>query len=222
MGEVRQDKNEGDRWIQHYCSSHQILLVGEGDFSFAASLARKFGDAVNMIATSLDSKDDLIRCYPFAKTNLKELEDCRCSVLHDVDVHTMVSHPLLLSKSFDRIIFNFPHSGFYFKEDHWLQIFFHVRLVSGFFKSAVDMLTENGEIHITHKTANPYSKWEIEKLAEEVGLYLLEKVPFVIFDYPGYVNRRGSGDRKAETFLVGQCSTFKFALNLAGEFIHLV
>ncbi|KAB1217254.1 hypothetical protein CJ030_MR4G021067 [Morella rubra] len=56
MGEVRQDKNEGDRWIQHYCSSHQILLVGEGDFSFAASLARKFGDAVNMIATSLDSK----------------------------------------------------------------------------------------------------------------------------------------------------------------------
>lgn len=48
------DKEE--KWIKHYSSRHEILLVGEGDFSFAACLARSFGSAANMVATSLDSK----------------------------------------------------------------------------------------------------------------------------------------------------------------------
>lgn len=49
----------------------------------------------------------------------------------------------------------------------------HRRLVKGFFKSASDMMEENGEVHVTHKTTDPYSKWEIEKLAEEAGLFLV-------------------------------------------------
>lgn len=47
---------ESEKWIQHYSSHHKILLVGEGDFSFAACLAKSFGSADNMGATSLDSK----------------------------------------------------------------------------------------------------------------------------------------------------------------------
>ncbi|XP_012849416.1 PREDICTED: uncharacterized protein At4g26485-like [Erythranthe guttata] len=43
----------------NYSSSHRILLVGEGDFSFSACLAVAFGSASNMIATSLDSQDDI-------------------------------------------------------------------------------------------------------------------------------------------------------------------
>ena len=45
-----------ERWIRHYCSSHKMLLVGEGDFSFSACLAVAFGSARNMVATSLDSR----------------------------------------------------------------------------------------------------------------------------------------------------------------------
>ena len=45
-----------EKWIEHYSSSHKILLVGEGDFSFAVCLAKAFGTAENMIATSSDSK----------------------------------------------------------------------------------------------------------------------------------------------------------------------
>ncbi|TQD77738.1 hypothetical protein C1H46_036723 [Malus baccata] len=45
-----------EKRIKHYSSYQKILLVGEGDFSFAVCLARAFGLAVNMVATSLDSR----------------------------------------------------------------------------------------------------------------------------------------------------------------------
>lgn len=45
-----------EKKIVHYSSSQKILLVGEGDFSFATCLAKAFGSASNMVATSLNSR----------------------------------------------------------------------------------------------------------------------------------------------------------------------
>ncbi|XP_057841212.2 uncharacterized protein LOC131050913 isoform X2 [Cryptomeria japonica] len=45
-----------ERRIKHYSNLHQILLVGDGDFSFSLALANAFGSASNMVATSLDSR----------------------------------------------------------------------------------------------------------------------------------------------------------------------
>lgn len=45
-----------EKWIKHYSSRHKILLVGEGDFSFALCLANAFGSASNIVATSFDSR----------------------------------------------------------------------------------------------------------------------------------------------------------------------
>lgn len=44
-----------EKWLKYYSSYHEILLVGEGDFSFSLSLAMSFGSASNIVATSLDS-----------------------------------------------------------------------------------------------------------------------------------------------------------------------
>jgi 25S rRNA (uracil2634-N3)-methyltransferase len=96
----------------------------------------------------------------------------------------------------------------------YIYIFFsrlHRKVISGFLSNANHMLTENGEVHITHKTAYPFRKWEIVELAEEIGLFLVEKVPFQRWHYPGYMNKRGSGAKINRTFRVGECSTFKFA-----------
>lgn len=89
----------------------------------------------------------------------------------------------------------------------------HQELVRGFLKSAVNMLKENGEIHVTHKTAYPFNRWEIEMLGVGFGLRLVEKVPFYLWHYPGYQNKRGDGSRCDESFPVGVCSSFKFAKN---------
>lgn len=50
---------EEEKRLMCYSSFHQILLVGEGDFSFALCLANAFGSASNIVASSLDSYGEL-------------------------------------------------------------------------------------------------------------------------------------------------------------------
>jgi len=79
-----------------------------------------------------------------------------------------------------------------------------------FLKNARTLLSENGEIHITHKAYGPYKKWELVKQAEECGLLLKGSVRFRITDYPGYTNRRGAGSNGGGSFSLGKCQTYKF------------
>ncbi|VVA26999.1 PREDICTED: At4g26485 [Prunus dulcis] len=204
-----------------YSSYQKILLVGEGDFSFAACLARAFGSAANIVATSLDSREFLMVNYSKAMSNLKELEDRGCTILHCVDCKTMNLHPRLYNKRFDRIIFNFPHSGYSnglsSSEYSIFQILSHQNLVGAYFKSAREMLTETGEVHVTHKTTYPFSEWNIVTLALEAGLFLVDVESFSLWNYPGYQNKRGAGICD-QTFPVGKSSIFKFSKYLPVSF----
>ncbi|KAL3623864.1 hypothetical protein CASFOL_032680 [Castilleja foliolosa] len=200
-----------EKWIKHYSNCHRILLVGEGDFSFALCLATAFGDASNIVATSLDSQEMLrSKYFGSAIANIGILKDKGCTVLHGVDANTMSQHPYLKHMKFDRIVFNFPHAGFITREHDSYQISCHQDVVRGFMRNGFNMLTEKGEVHVTHKTAYPFSKWGIEGLGEESGLKLSGSVGFCRFEYPGYVNRKGAGHLAGETFPVGTCCTYKF------------
>ncbi|KAF8022392.1 hypothetical protein BT93_F0047 [Corymbia citriodora subsp. variegata] len=164
---------EEEKRIMHYSNLHKILLVGEGDFSFAACLAQALGSAVNIVATSLDSQVSLKLLYKRAGANMEILQGLGGTILHE-------------TLMFQDIATDDVAVGFFFRR--------HQELVRGFLKNAKSMLTRNGEIHVTHKTAYPFSKWEIEKLAEEdEELHLVEKAKFSDSDYPGYVNKRGDG-----------------------------
>lgn len=205
---------EEEKWMNHYSSSQKILLVGEGDFSFSACLAKNFGSARNMVATSLDSKGTLKTKHWSSAAHLAELKSLGCRVLHDVDATYMNHHPILRRDKFDRIIFNFPHAGHdpEFCERHDPLIERHKQLLEVFFKSSSRMLREGGEVHVAHRKDKPYNRWELETLAKKAGLALIECVEFKKADYPGYHNKRGGGIKSNQKFPLGECFTFKFSL----------
>ncbi|XP_054796999.1 heavy metal-associated isoprenylated plant protein 41-like [Prosopis cineraria] len=213
---VEEEPSE-EKWMKYYSSHHRILLVGEGDFSFSLCLAQSFGSAVNIIASSLDTYDQLLRKYEKAVSNVLALTRLGAMVLHGVDATEMKSHDDLKMKKFDRIIFNFPHAGFHGKEDSFSLIQEHKNLVRGFFMNARSMLRPDGEIHVNHKTTPPYHYWCIRELGIQSFLCLIECVVFKKEDYPGYNNKRGDGSRSDEPFSLGKCSTFKFKLLMKEE-----
>ncbi|XP_050368357.1 uncharacterized protein At4g26485-like [Argentina anserina] len=208
------EEESEERWRKHYSSRHRILLVGEGDFSFALSLATHFGSARNMVATSLDSQEKMYSKYNNAITNVRELEEKGCLVLYGVDAKTMSQHFFLSTQRFDRIVYNFPHVGFLFREESHCQIQLNKRLVKGFLRNAKLLLKkQGGEIHISHKEGHPYDKWDLVKKADKIGgLKLNQSVPFCKDDYPGYDNKRAHGTLPDASFHLGDCTTYMFTL----------
>ncbi|KAH0465084.1 hypothetical protein IEQ34_005187 [Dendrobium chrysotoxum] len=215
MGEaaaaVSSESGEGKReiWIKHYSSSHRILLVGEGDFSFSACLAKAFGSAMNMVATSYDNLGKLLEKHSTARIYLDELKSLGCTLLHGINVKDMHEYSFLKAQRFDRIIFNFPHAGHHsgLREIYEVVILMHKKLLCDFFSSARCLLSENGEIHVSHRDDHPYNKWYIRGSAKERGLILKEMVGFQKEDYPDYENKRGGDIRSNETFPLGNMTS---------------
>ncbi|XP_013614459.1 PREDICTED: uncharacterized protein At4g26485-like [Brassica oleracea var. oleracea] len=212
MKEILKKVNQTSERVSHYNNKQKILLVGEGDFSFSLCLAKAFGSATNITATSLDTREELEQKYKDAKNNVEELERRGCTVIHGVNVHSMdKDHRVVRSIVYDRIIFNFPHAGFHFgRETDSYTILQHQEVVKGFFLSAKELVDASGEIHVTHKIAHPFTSWNIKTLGEEKGLNCVREKEFYTFQYPGYSNKRGSGIDCDSSFPVGLSSTFMF------------
>ncbi|KAI3949532.1 hypothetical protein MKW92_023452 [Papaver armeniacum] len=202
------------KWIKHYSSSHKILLVGEGDFSFSTCLAQTFGSAHNMVATSLDSYLLVISYYSNASRNINELKSRGCEVRHMIDATTMAQDSSLWQHKFDRIVFNFPYeheaSNNLFNRSTKLEL--HRNLVRLFLENAKKLLGVNGEIHVTHKTNSFHCEWDLPELASETGLRLIEQVDFNLSDYSGYNNKFGiiNGIVRDTPFNCQPSSTYKF------------
>ncbi|KAL7088177.1 hypothetical protein ACP275_13G112500 [Erythranthe tilingii] len=198
------------RPIKHYSSGHRILVVGDGDFSFSTCLARAFGCASNMTATSLDSQRFLLLNYASALPNLMELKARNCKVIHDIDATEMASHSIIGKMKFDRIVFNFPFAGF-FDDDlpRDSQLMRHKGLVSMFMQNAVEMMSENGEIHIRNKTTDYFEEWNLKVFGLLHRLRLVETVDFDLLDYPGYDTKYGFGGDG--NFNCYPSKTYKFA-----------
>ncbi|KAJ3227848.1 hypothetical protein HDU81_006428 [Chytriomyces hyalinus] len=184
-------------------SHHQtMLLVGEGNFSFANSLISNiYVEAPeNMTATSFDTLEVVKEKYPDAEVILNNLEESGVTLFHGVDASNISKCKPLKGKKFDIIVFNFPHVGAGIK-DQDRNIMANQELIAGFFKSALQHLNPNGEIHIALKNSHPYTNWNIKLLASNQDLCMKSKTPFIPSMYPGYAHRRtiGFDDRISTT-----------------------
>ncbi|XP_053449654.1 ferredoxin-fold anticodon-binding domain-containing protein 1 isoform X3 [Nycticebus coucang] len=88
----------------------RLLLVGEGNFSFAVALSRTLDPSTSLTATCLPGLVDLAR-DPVAQQNLQRLRERGAEVRFGVDCTRLADTFELQDRGFDRIYFNFPHCG---------------------------------------------------------------------------------------------------------------
>ncbi len=194
-------------------AADRILLIGEGDFSFAKSIVEHHG-CYDVTATCYDSKDQLFEKYtPQAEQHIQYLETEGQNVLYGVDA-TKFSSIKALAKApqFDRVIFNFPHVGGKSKDVN-RQVRFNQELLVKFFAAAQTLLTPEGTIVVTLFEGEPYTLWNIRDLARHSGLEVQRSFKFVAEVYLGYSHSRTLGnveggggwkgeEREARTFVL--------------------
>lgn len=156
-----------------YYPGMNVLLCGDGDFSFSLAIARILSSNANtdessqsnLVATSYESNETLAEVYPNYVETIQELTDRAAKIHYNVDA-TQLKETLpekLRNVEFDRIVWNFPCTAVARGQDGQNEAMEENKdLVRRFVVSARQCLAQGGEIHICHKTKPPFNQWKLE------------------------------------------------------------
>ncbi|KAK2879624.1 ferredoxin-fold anticodon-binding domain-containing protein 1 [Channa argus] len=168
-----------------------ILLVGEGNFSFSASVSQLYFETETSItATCVQSEDEALR-HEGAANNVQVVKDCGGTVLFQVDCTKLGKCASLQGRLFDRVVFNFPHCG------RKSGVRKNRELLKNFFLSCVEVLAEGGEVHVSlcnGQGGTPadqpkrewHNSWQVTAMAAEAHLILSDILPFESEKYQSY------------------------------------
>ena len=185
-----------------------ILIVGDGDFTFSAAVAKKnrsWGNNATITASSLDTKGIVSTRYAKGKKNLDRLNaDDAVTVRHGIDATKIGLSAAGLGggrrrRRWDSIVWNFPYpAGAGSAGTHSAAVC--SQLLSDFFASAKTCLKPAGRVYVTtlnrqQAVGLPITPdWNIETMALEAGLELEDVLPFNRKEYPGYLPKRSFED----------------------------
>jgi hypothetical protein len=184
-----------------------VLLVGEGNFSFAEAKAKQLLlPARQMVASSFEDRAAVLSKYPTAAESLTKLESAGVAVYHRVDA-TCLGESLQSALDggssgqmlFDVVSFNFPCTDVHYAEEPEASVASNKELLRRFFASCatssrgdhdsghgVAVLAEGGEVRVTLRDCPPYTLWHVEEQAIAAGLTLHSQHPFNDCHYPEY------------------------------------
>ena len=171
-----------------------VLLVGEGDFSFAAAIAKLPPDAsadflglpgvrleeLNITATSLDTFEQVTTTYPEALCNIETAVSRGFAVLHGVDaLDASVS-----SNNWNAVVWNHPHLGYEDAVAHKYLLSHFIHACSGSQLIGMRLLAGQAE------------RWELFASAEGHGWFCSPGVS--LKKIPGYQVKR---NKTAKSFI---------------------
>lgn len=209
--------------LNPFTSESSVLLIGEGDFSFAKALVEEnYVRAENVIATSFDTRDEVVAKYPNMEEILGFLAEEGVKVLHSVDAANLVTSLRLKAgkkqvrlfdnyRRLDYIMFNFPHTGRGMK-DVDRNIRDHQKLVLEYFRgckevfSIVNNMAKNdfggysddpaqGRVILSLFEGEPYNSWGVKILGRSTGLRVERSGRFEWLMFPSYHHRRTNSTR---------------------------
>ena len=210
-----------------YRRGMNVLTVGDGDFTFSLAVARhvicedeKAKNQGMVVATSYEDTQTLRNVYPDFDNTLEALlnnshgkRSDNVIIGYNVDATRLdetlpkqiIQHTTKSNKGnmkFHRICWNFPCTAIGGGQDGQNDaIEENKELVRKFVANALPYLTEDGEIHMCHKTKPPYNQWGLEKVAlQGTGVHNgFEFKGRIVFDkctLPPYTPRKAL-DRKS-------------------------
>ena len=100
-----------------FAPTDKILLIGEGNFSFAHALVIDPPSQLqhlppqNVTATAYDSEEECLRKYPDVREKIDALRTRGINVLFGVDATKLEKVSQLKGKRWDKVVWNFPHAG---------------------------------------------------------------------------------------------------------------
>ncbi|MBN3310337.1 FDXA1 protein, partial [Amia calva] len=204
----------------------ELLLLGEGNFSFSTALCLAAGDGARITATSYHPEDATLQ-QDGAAENIQQLRDSGVEVFFEVDCTRLTDYEALAQRQFDCIIFNFPHCG------RKAGVKKNRSLLAKFFLSCAQVLRETGEVHVAlcnGQGGTPadqpirewHNSWQAVAMAAEAGFILSEICPFDNASFRGY---RSTGYRSQDkSFHVEGALTHIFTRSLpctSSQSVHM-
>lgn len=181
-----------------------ILLVGEGDLSFALALARDPKSCTkNIVATTFERLEQLSEA---ALKNARELTRIGATVLHGADACRLDG--TLPCETFEAIVFQFPNTGtrrsVHGRTDN------HV-LVRRFLPAARGRLRQFGRVLITIVNSPHHNgAFDLPAAADWAGFELEGVYPFYRSAWKGYGHVNTNDDDESALVKYRSCRTWAF------------
>jgi 25S rRNA (uracil2634-N3)-methyltransferase len=214
----------GDADAPHgYHGGARVLLIGDGNMTFALALTTLFGgDGSGVVATTDVARRDAGRALAGHEDVCEAIEACGGAVVHEITCDDLGDDGVRAAlrarvggKAFDRVVFNFPDAGC--GRVGALSVKAQRTLLASFLTNAQGLIGMNGEIRVTLRADAPWSTWNVEGLAMKAGLAFKASVEFDADEFPGYeyCHTPGEDEREEEITprtedIEGECVTYVF------------